>query len=297
MLTILFKILSILGILLLILLGIVLVVILLVLFFPISYKVFGKRTTEEVWLTARVKWLFGVLRMVYDYPDPGKICIKLLFFTLYDSSVEKPEKADRSLPEAVAEDIPVGEEETPEYGAADNETMETVASDDPEPQLTEAEEDASGKIPGWLHRFYEKIRYTVRRICDKIKNILQNIAFYKNLWKDPDTQGLLKHAGKRFGYIWKRLRPRKLVVNATAGTGSPDTTGYLYGIYGMLCPKLGQGIRITPDFEQAVLEGDFKASGHFCVACLLFHSVRLLLDRRLRELLHKIRQYQKTQKK
>ena len=107
----------------------------------------------------------------------------------------------------------------------------------------------------------------------------------------------MKHAGKRFGHIWKRLRPRKLTVNATVGTGSPDTTGYLYGIYGMVLPKLGKGICITPDFEQAILEGDFKASGHFTAACVLFHSVRLLLDRRLRELLHKIRQYQKTQKK
>ena len=77
-------------------------------------------------------------------------------------------------------------------------------------------------------------------------------------------------------------------------------SGY-YGIsvwyLGMVLPKLGKGICITPDFEQAILEGDFKASGHFTAACVLFHSVRLLLDRRLRELLHKIRQYQKTQKK
>lgn len=96
MLTILFKILSILGIVLLILLGIALVVILLVLFFPISYKAAGKRTAEEFWITARVKWLFGLLRMNCDYPDPGKICVKFLFFTLYDSSIEKPEKTDRT---------------------------------------------------------------------------------------------------------------------------------------------------------------------------------------------------------
>ena len=81
MLTILFKILSILGIVLLILLGIALVVILLVLFFPISYKAAGKRTAEEFWITARVKWLFGLLRMNCDYPDPGKILRKV--FILY----------------------------------------------------------------------------------------------------------------------------------------------------------------------------------------------------------------------
>ena len=47
MLTILFKILSILGIVLLILLGIALVVILLVLFFPISYKAAGKTGSAQ----------------------------------------------------------------------------------------------------------------------------------------------------------------------------------------------------------------------------------------------------------
>ena len=107
----------------------------------------------------------------------------------------------------------------------------------------------------------------------------------------------MKHAGKRLGYIMKRLRPRKLTITATVGTGSPDTTGYLYGIYGMFLPKLGKGICITPDFEQAILEGAVKASGHFTVACVLFHSLRLILDRRLRQLRNTIRQYQKTQNK
>ena len=321
MLTILFKILSILGIVLLILLGIALVVILLVLFFPISYKAAGKRTAEEFWITARVKWLFGLLRMNCDYPDPGKICVKFLFFTLYDSSVEKPEKTDRTSTETTGnEKTPASaeqttEEHTPESvgtpklieaedptafsaTAADVESAaEREDSGIPEPGTPEPAGEAPGKTTDRLYGFFTRIRYTVRKICDKIKNILENIAFYKNLWNDPDTQGLLKHAGKRFGHIWKRLRPRKLTVNATVGTGSPDTTGYLYGIYGMVLPKLGKGICITPDFEQAILEGDFKASGHFTAACVLFHSVRLLLDRRLRELLHKIRQYQKTQKK
>ena len=115
MLTILFKILSILGIVLLILLGIALVVILLVLFFPISYKAAGKRTAEEFWITARVKWLFGLLRMNCDYPDPGKICVKFLFFTLYDSSVEKPEKTDRTSTETTGnEKTPASAEQTTE---------------------------------------------------------------------------------------------------------------------------------------------------------------------------------------
>ena len=311
MLTILFKILSILGIVLLILLGIALVVIALVLFFPIFYKAEGKKNSEELWLTVRAKWLFGLLRCFYDYPDPGKLQVKLLFSTLYDSSVEKPQKdtdASEDAPTeetaeaaaAVAEVTLVAEPR--ETGPTQTATSVPPTADDPSDALflsaeIPAAEKSTNKTADRLYRFFEKIRCTIRKICDKIKNILQNIAFYKELWQDPDTQGLLQHAGKRIGHILKRLRPRKLRINAVVGTGSPDTTGYLYGIYGMLLPKLGKGITITPDFEQAVLEGEFKASGHFTLACILFHSVRLILDKRLRKLQDSIKQSKKTQKK
>lgn len=309
MLTILLKILEILGILLLILLGIALVVIALILFFPIFYKAAGKKTPGELQLTVRAKWLFGLLRLSYDYPEPGKLRVKFLFSTLYDSSVEKPQQeadpskdtpvkkatvktdAEESVPSEVKE---TRQEEILQNSPADDgETSETASVSGEIPDASK--DDASGKTDDRRYRLFKKIWYTFRKIYDKIKNILQNIAFYRKLWEDPDTQGLLRHAGKRIGHVLRGLRPRKLTVNAVFGTGSPDTTGYLYGIYGMLLPKLGKGILVTPDFEQAVLEGNFKASGHFTVACILFHTVRLLLDKRLRKLQDRIKQFKKTQ--
>ena len=55
MLTILFKILGILGILLLVLLGIALTVILLVLFFPLCYKAYGLKSTDEMRFSVKVR--------------------------------------------------------------------------------------------------------------------------------------------------------------------------------------------------------------------------------------------------
>ena len=297
MLTILFKILSILGILLLILLGIALVVILLVLFFPVCYKMSGKKNAEEMQFAAKIKWLFGLVRVSYSYPVPGKLLAKVLFFTVYDSSAEKKNSApgedthtapNKDITTLLSDDTDMAKTDTATDTEASANAKTSVEENTPGPQ-----QETSGKIAG----FFEKIRYTIRKICDKIKYILKNISFYRELWNDPDTKGLLQHAGKRIGHILKRLRPRKLEVNARVGTGSPDTTGYLYGIYGMILPKLGKGVCITPDFEQAILEGDFKASGHFTIACVLFHSVRLLMDKRLQQLKHKIRTFQKNQKK
>lgn len=324
MLTILFKILSILGILLLILLGIALVIILLVLFFPVCYKVSGKKNAEEMQFAAKIKWLFGLVRVSYSYPVPGKLLAKVLFFTVYDSSAEEKNSASgEDTHTAPNKDITEAAQETsrtsePSDASESSDTSvtsgQTLLSDDTDmaktnltadtTDSTDAESSAEENTPGpqqetsgKLAGFFEKIRYTIRKICDKIKYILKNISFYRELWNDPDTKGLLQHAGKRIGHILKSLRPRKLEVNARVGTGSPDTTGYLYGIYGMILPKLGKGVCITPDFEQAILEGDFKASGHFTIACVLFHSARLLLDKRLQQLKHKIRTFQKNQKK
>ncbi len=305
MLTILLKILSILGILLLILLGIALVVVLLVLFFPVCYKVSGKKKAEEMQFAAKIKLLLGLVRVSFSYPVPGKLLAKVLFFTVYDSSTEKKSSAPETRQETS------GSSESSDASEASGQTLlpddaniakTEPATDTTDPADTESseEENTPGPQPetsGKLTGFFEKIRYTIRKICDKIKHILKNISFYRELWNDPDTKGLLQHAGSRIGHIVKRLRPRKLEVNACIGTGSPDTTGYLYGIYGMLLPKLGKRVCITPDFEQAILEGEFKASGHFTAACVLFHSVRLLLDKRLRQLIHKIRTFQKNQKK
>ena len=324
MLTILFKILSILGILLLILLGIALAVILLVLFFPVCYKMSGKKTAEEMLFAAKMKWLFGLVRVTYSYPVPGKLLAKVLFFTVYDSS----EKGKKSAPgedthTAPKKDITEAAQETSrtsessdasESSDTSGTSGQTLLSDDTDraktDPATDTEASANAKTSveenppvlqqetfGKIAGFFEKIRYTIRKICDKIKYILKNISFYRELWNDPDTKGLLQHAGNRIGHILKRLRPRKLNVNARIGTGSPDTTGYLYGIYGMILPKLGKGVCITPDFEQAILEGDLKASGHFTVACVLFHSARLLMDKRLQQLKLKIRTFQKNQKK
>ena len=326
MLTILFKILSILGILLLILLGIALAVILLVLFFPVCYKMSGKKTAEEMLFDAKMKWLFGLVRVTYSYPVPGKLLAKVLFFTVYDSSEKKKSSApgedthaapERDITEEARETSRTSEPSDASESSDTSGTLgQTLLSDDTDraktDPATDTEASADAKISaeentpgpqqetstfGKIAVFFEKIRYTIRKICDKIKYILKNISFYRELWNDPDTKGLLQHAGSRIGHILKRLRPRKLEVNARVGTGSPDTTGYLYGIYGMILPTLGKGVCVTPDFEQAIVEGEFKASGHFTIACVLFHSARLLLDKRLQQLKLKIRTFQKDHKK
>lgn len=127
----------------------------------------------------------------------------------------------------------------------------------------------------------EKIKYTFSKICDKIKHILEEYEFYRDLFEDEESKALFSYACRRIGKVFRHIRPRKLKADIVFGTGSPDTTGYAYGIYGMFSPKLGEDIYITPNFEEQVLKGRVHAAGHITIFTVLVNAIAVLLDKRL----------------
>ena len=86
------KILSILGIILLCLLALAVAALLLVLFCPVSYRGGGSARAGKYRAWFRFRWLFGLVRGFYAYPDSGSLKVKLLWLTVYDSG-GKQEKA------------------------------------------------------------------------------------------------------------------------------------------------------------------------------------------------------------
>lgn len=299
MLDVVLQILSVLGILLFILLGLVIAVILLVLFFPITYQVSGKSEGKNFSLNAKMDWLFGLIRARYAYPDPGKLTAKALWFTVFDSEEAeddqelhgpKRKNALKSEPhgknQGESSQTKTGEQERPKGQEKENQNSKSFSdSVDSDEEEEQADSQKGFKISEKL----KKIKYTFRTIYDKIKKIWQNITYYVEILQDRETRLLFLHVKSRVWKILKSIRPRKLRAQILFGTGSPDTTGYAYGVYGMFLPLLGPDVIVTPDFCQAVLEGSFYAAGHITIAVLLWHTIRVLLDKRLRRFWDKLK--------
>lgn len=324
------RILSIIGILLLALLGLALLLLLLLLFFPVTYRVKGEKSPDRLCLWARADWLFGVLRVRYAYPEPGKVTAKLLWKTLVDIS---PGKEDAAEAEAVDGAADAGEgsgeaEQAREAGngvnaagakagggadaagkdiagegsgrveqahGASPEAVEAGVSEREASEETEAggRADADETPPQtfFLRIFakIKKIKYTILKIYDRIKEIWENISYYIALLQDENTARLWSHVKLRIRKVLKNIRPRRIRANVTFGTGAPDTTGYVLGVYGMMSPFLGSRVCVTPDFTQAVLEGDFDISGHITVWACAWNALKLLLDRKLHLFLKKMK--------
>lgn len=289
MLAVTLKILSIIGIVLLALLVLVLFLLLLILFFPVSYRLFGSKSEDEIHFLIHVKWLFGLFRVNFQYPKPGKPIVKLLCFPLFQKADSK-EKPTSAKTQDVSD-----RQKTPE----DLVRTDAEGSKEKTSETREEEEAASksGEKPQ-LFQKYEKIKYTICKLYDRIKYIWENIHFYKELLLEEDTKALFSHALSRLGKILRRIKPKYIMADIHFGTGEPDTTGYLLGVYGIFSPHIKKPgyVNLTPDFEQAVFEGRIKAKGSIRIFTLLGNALLLLTDRRLRSLYHKLKKHSAASK-
>lgn len=296
------KILMVIGILLLVLLGLALAVLLLVLFVPVVYRVSGSIDGEKKELKAKVRWLFGLLRADCCYPEPGRFTVKLLWKTLYDSGQDNekdPKKNHRKKEggQRAGAEVPDGEQSVAEShveeAAGTENSLEPPAASESAPNSSGSGQDegqreaektdpASEKsISQKLQDRIEKIRYTIRDKYDKIKKIWENISYYAELLREENTLALWGHVKIRLLKILKSIRPRHIKADVLFGADSPDTTGYAFGVYGMLSPYLGSKVCLTPDFTQAILEGRFAVSGHITVSVILWNALKVAFDKKL----------------
>lgn len=302
------KILSVIGIILLVLLGILLLILLLVLFFPISYRLKGHKAEDEMIANAKVDWLFGLLRVRYAYPEPGRVLVKFLWITLFDSKGEEKISDKKSNKTKSGNQKKKGQDYERQTGAITTDTSgdgqegagSASAAGAESGSYTEEASDSVEQELGITEKLsakYKKIKYTILKIYDKIKWIWEHITFYKELWEEQETQELFKYALQRLSKIWKNIKPKKLEANLLYGASSPDTTGYIYAVYGMICSYFGEKVIVTPDFTRAVLEGNFYITGRITVFVLLWNAIKVAFDKRLKRLVHKVKRYEARQKK
>lgn len=310
-------ILSLTGRILLGLLALVFLLLLLVLFFPVTYRLRGERSGDKLTVSAKADWLFGVFRVRYAYPEPGSVTVKLLWKKLLDTSAAsgKGKDADQEKKGSDKEQKAGGDSEAeavPENGgsteAAETETSTTDGAEAPGVETDNSRAEAAGAgtgdggneahdaddegadtpADGFLGKI-SKIKYTILKIYGKIKDIWGHWSYYAGVLREDNTVVLWKHVRQRLGKVLWAIRPRRINGSLVFGTGAPDTTGYLFGVYGMLSPLLHYSLCVTPDFTQQILEGNIDISGRITLWTLTWNGLKLFLDKKLRLFIQKMK--------
>lgn len=323
MIHIILKILAIIGIIILCLLACLIIVLLSVLFVPVRYRAFGVHNEKETRIHVKITWFLHMITAVYDFPCPGELRVKLFGVPIRMRKKENDSAADKETgekpeskmsPGSVSDTLPddnkkVREAEAEDTGKAAGpeqemnrpETQEGYANhqntdreqEEKKPDRDEKAKDRRipvfTKIKHRLLRLWRKIKYTIKSICVRIKKIAEDFQYYRELLLEEENRLLYGRSLARIGKVIKNIRPSKLEAQLLVGTGSPDTTGYLLAVYGMLLPFLGKHIDITPDFERPVLEGKFSIKGRITFFVLLVNGAGVYFDKQLHILIGRLK--------
>lgn len=304
MITILLTILKVLGILLLILLITAVTLLFLVLFVPVRYRISLRRREEDGILAAaeiKATWLLHLINAAFSYPEAAFLRVRVLCFTVFRSDKKKKDPAQKEEPSESGKEAGEAEKtaESAREGLKPGPNQKNPEPQNPKPKIPEPkkhepeqEEKQEKNIFTKIKEFFLKllslfrnIRYTITKICDKIKHIVNNIQYYLKILKsDTFSRAWTVCSGQVFSLL-KSILPGKLRGSLVIGTGDPAGTGQVLAVYGILYPLLGNHITITPDFERQIVEGELFLRGKITVFKGLKTAWKIYFNRDLRRLI------------
>ena len=323
MLHIILLILKILGIVLLCVVGILLLAIAGVLFVPVRYRI--RLTREEgedkppVTVYVKVTWLLHLVNVLVRYPGEVMVRARILIFTVFRipekekkagkvKKSEKPKKTKQSdkddnekgcgEPDTnVDEDTITSMQESTVSEERDIPSVSTATKEDEPIEESEEKESLFAKIRKIftkikqiikkIKEFCENIQYTIRKFCDKIKAVLDNIQYYREVIDSDPFRQSVESCKSELGWVFKKLKPDKFEADFIVGMDDPATTGEILAICGILYPFIGQHVRVVGDFdcEKTRIEGQLHIRGRIRAITFIRTAVRIYFNKDVKKLI------------
>ena len=305
MLQIFFLILKIIGIILAAVLGLAILLLLLVLFVPVRYRAYGVKKEGECRAEAKISWLLHLISVPVAFRE-GELSakIKILGITLMDLTdsgsfeeaepVSEPaerteEQKTAQSGERLAQEHPVEKQAAPERTSQKKEELE------------EEEEEKNGIFSRFLQflrmiwkffagipRKLKNLKCTFRRFCGKIKRMARKYRAAKEFALDERTKAAVRLVLEQAKIFARQALPRKICGEVRFGTSDPALTGQILGIAGIFYPLFMDNVKVDPDFEQTILEGELFLKGRLRIVSAVRIAWRLFRDKNVRYVYRKL---------
>ena len=217
----------------------------------------------------RASWLLGILRIfvIYTGDDPV-VLVKLLFFTVFDSSKPKKKKKKKRKKK--------------QKGKKKNSVKISPKDDDNKPFEIEDDKDSSGEksIKEKFISAVEKVIGFFKAAGDKIELISE--------WLDSDHRRLYAFLWTNGLKIFKKIKPKWFEADIAGGTGDPSSTGMIISAVSIVLGLTGiDTVRLEPDFENARIDADVSAGGHFFVFPVILIALKIYRNKDFRKIILK----------
>lgn len=192
-----------------------------------------------------------------------------------EDSISESQKENGFNDTNLEEDVTFSEEKSEKETTASNDSSDSNTSDETK------------------RSFIEKIKGMVSKIKGTINKIKQVWGEIKTILTDKQNKSAVKHIKDEGIYLLKIFLPVKSKVNGVFSTGSPDTTGKVFGVIAAFPFMYQNEWSLRPDFtaENAYFEGVFYAKGRIYLYKMVFAVLRILFDKNCRRLYKMIKRF------
>lgn len=280
-------------------LGIVLLVICSVLFVSVSYQAHGKWTTEEKKIKGSVSWLFSLLHYSFYYDEKGLVTAFRIFGIKkrekasqkeFDSKKQSgtQKKSDRKIFKRKKQEQPIRSKKDFSQETEENAVHLEKKTDSDFPKSKTKEEIEKKDFvkekeeKTWLEKIQEKIsaffhhiKCKIKRIYDIIKNGKEKWEWYRDFWQEETTRNAVAFVKKEIFSLLKKIKPKKIKGYLRFGMDDPAATGMIYGVGCMLQSATMWKVKVLPEFEQKILEGDIYLKGKIRIFTLIKSAMKL----------------------
>lgn len=215
------------------------------------------------------------------------------------------EKEISASPEDEGEKDRIREEETEGENTTIDERKFVQEEEDGNEELSESErreQEKSGpikkifdKIKVFFLKIFEiwkkiiNLKYTFLRFCGKIKQGIRKYRDTREFLLDERTKDAVRKAFEEGKLLIGKLLPKKIRGELRFGTKDPALTGEILGGISIFYPIFMDNVKVYPDFERSILEGELFVKGRFRLATAVLVLWRLWRDKNIRFVYHRFR--------
>ncbi len=137
----------------------------------------------------------------------------------------------------------------------------------------------------------EKFKCTIQELCGKIEETSEKKDRLMAFITDKTHVDALGKGKKELLKFLGHLSPKEFQADIHYGFEDPSLTGKVLAGFGVLYPFLGDHARITPNFQEKVLEGSLRVRGRIYVMHMAALAVKLLFDSKVRRTIKDVRNF------
>lgn len=290
MLNILLLILKIAGILILSVIGLILLLLFFIMFVPVRYSVSAKYYQKVPYARLKISWLLNLLKVQAVYNKEFKADVRLLGFRLYpkkggsdtksvDDRAYKAENKKSELNNTKSIEAQSNKIEADKF-----KPNEASSHDEAQKEHKEHKKSFIRRAADAIRSFINRVIHFFRNLKEKKDDLKEKVNNILKIVNDPENRKMAEQFLNILKNLLKHIKPRKFDAYVHYGFEDIETTGKVSMYAAVLYGLIGADIKIYPDFEQQIFEGEVFLKGHVRLFWLVIAAMKVYTNKQFKKL-------------